>query len=195
MTLKFTKYELERLVCDNLDYRFKKIFDDIPMYHEDHVPEPGETHRSYVEDDGREYRWYIFKDTQTGIKYTINYTYHRDWPADFFDMPDGIEIVAESVLFPPVPVVEPVKVLTPEEQANADMWVQYRAIAAECKVVEKKEKLKVPAAKIKEILDFLKTTKFSMRDLQNMVIPVCIEYKLEEKSFWTWIQVKRGVWK
>jgi hypothetical protein len=183
------------LVCGDLDDRFEEIFNDIPFYHEDYVRTKGETHRSYIEDDGREYRWYIFKDTQTGIEYTINYTFNPEWDNDISDLPKGIEIVDKSVLFPEVPVVIPAPVLTPEQQANADMWAQYRAIKSECKVVEKKEKLKVPSAKIKEILAFLKTSKFSLMDLQNMVIPVCIEYKLEEKSFWTWIQVKRGVWK
>jgi hypothetical protein len=195
MTLQLTKKELHRLVSGDLDERFEEIFNDIPFYHEDYVRSKGETHRSYVEDDGREFRWYTFKDTQTGVEYTINYTYHPEWDNDITDLPKGIEIVEKSVLFPEVPVVIPAPVLTPEQQANADMWAQYRAIKSECKVVEKKEKLKVPSAKIKEILAFLKTSKFSLMDLQNMVIPVCIEYKLEEKSFWTWIQVKRGVWK
>jgi hypothetical protein len=195
MTLQLTKKELQRLVSGDLDERFEEIFNDIPFYHEDYVRTKGETHRSYIEDDGREYRWYIFKDTQTGIEYTINYTFNPEWDNDITDLPKGIEIVEKSVLFPEVPVVIPAPVLTPEQQANADMWAQYRAIKSECKVVEKKEKLKVPSAKIKEILAFLKTSKFSLMDLQNMVIPVCIEYKLEEKSFWTWIQVKRGVWK
>jgi hypothetical protein len=195
MTLQLTKKELQLLVCGDLDDRFEEIFNDIPFYHEDYVRTKGETHRSYIEDDGREYRWYIFKDTQTGIEYTINYTFNPEWDNDISDLPKGIEIVDKSVLFPEVPVVIPAPVLTPEQQANADMWAQYRAIKSECKVVEKKEKLKVPSAKIKEILAFLKTSKFSLMDLQNMVIPVCIEYKLEEKSFWTWIQVKRGVWK
>jgi hypothetical protein len=195
MTLQLTKKELQRLVSGDLDERFEEIFNDIPFYHEDYVRTKGETHRSYIEDDGREYRWYIFKDTQTGIEYTINYTFNPEWDNDISDLPKGIEIVDKSVLFPEVPVVIPAPVLTPEQQANADMWAQYRAIKSECKVVEKKEKLKVPSAKIKEILAFLKTSKFSLMDLQNMVIPVCIEYKLEEKSFWTWIQVKRGVWK
>jgi hypothetical protein len=195
MTLQLTKKELQLLVCGDLDDRFEEIFNDIPFYHEDHVRTKGETHRSYVEDDGREYRWYIFKDTQTGIEYTINYTFNPEWDNDFTDLPKGIEIVEKSVLFPEVPVVVPAPVLTPEQQANADMWAQYRAIEAECNVVEKKEKLKVPSTKIKEILAFLKTKKFSMMDLQNLIIPVCIEYKLEQKSFWTWIQVKSGAWK
>jgi hypothetical protein len=196
MTLQLTKKELQRLVCDDLGERFEEIFNDIPFYHEDHEPTKGETHRSYMEDDGREFRWYIFKDTLTGIEYCINYTFNPEWENDFDDMPNGIEIVEKSVLFPEVPVVAPAPVLTAEEQANADMWAQYRAIEADCRKVEKKEKLKeVPEAKKKEILAFLKTKSFSMRDLQNLIIPVCIEHKLEQKSFWTWIQVKSGAWK
>lgn len=198
-TLKLTAKEIDNLLNNKLHIdRFEEIFNDIPMYHPDHVIEKGETHRDYM-DDGREYRWYIFKDTVTGEEHCINYTYNSEWPNDLMDLPKSIQIVdnpEESDLYvAPVPVVEPEPVLTIEQRYDKDLWSKYQDIASECKVVEKKEKLKVPKATIDDILAFLKSEKFNILELRAKVIPVCIEYKLEEKSFWQWIQVKRGVWK
>lgn len=198
-TLKLTQKEVDKLINNRLNSeRFEEIFNDIPMYHPDHVIEKGETHRQYV-DDSREYRWYIFKDTKTDIEYCINYIYHPEWPNDLMDLPESIKVVStpeESDLYvAPVPVVEPEPVLTTEQRYDKDLWAKYQDVASECKVVEKKEKLKVPKATIDDILAFLKSEKFSILELRAKVIPVCIEYKLEEKSFWQWIQVKRGVWK
>lgn len=198
-TLKLTAKEIDNLLNNKLQTdRFEEIFNDIPMYHPDHVIEKGETHRDYM-DDGREYRWYIFKDTVTGEEHCINYTYNSEWPNDLMDLPKSMQIVdnpEESDLYvAPVPVVEPEPVLTTEQRYDKDLWAKYQDVASECKVVEKKEKLKVPKATIDDILAFLKSEKFSILELRAKVIPVCIEYKLEEKSFWQWIQVKRGVWK
>lgn len=198
-TLKLTAQEIDNLLNNKLQTdRFEEIFNDIPMYHPDHVIEKGETHRDYM-DDGREYRWYIFKDTVTGEEHCINYTYNSEWPNDLMDLPKSMQIVdnpEESDLYvAPVPVVEPEPVLTNEQRYDKDLWAKYQAIAPECKVVEKKEKLNVPKATIDDILAFLKSEKFNILELRAKVIPVCIEYKLEEKSFWQWIQVKRGVWK
>jgi len=198
--IKLTRKEVEKLINDRLNTdRFEEVFDDIPMYHPDHVREKGETHRSYVEDDQREYRWYIFKDTVTGVEHCINYTYHPEFPNDLMDTPDSIEIVANDeesdIYVKPVPVVEPQKVLTPEAQADKDLWAKYQVIKPECVVVQPKEKLSVPKAVIDDILNFLKTEKFNAFQLRAKIVPVCIEYKIEDVSFWRWIQVKRKVWK
>lgn len=198
-TLKLTAKEIDNLLNNKLHTdRFEEIFNDIPMYHPDHVIEKGETHRDYM-DDGREYRWYIFKDTVTGEEHCINYTYNSEWPNDLMALPKSMQIVnnpeESDIYVAPVPVVEPEPVLTNEQRYDKDLWAKYQDIASECKVVEKKEKLKVPKATIDDILAFLKSEKFNILELRAKVIPVCIEYKLEEKSFWQWIQVKRGVWK
>jgi hypothetical protein len=193
--LKLTSKEVEKLVNGRLDNeRFEEVFDDIPMYHPDHVMEKGETHRSYIEDDQREYRWYIFKDTVTGVEHCINYTYHPEWPNDLMDTPDSIEIVANEeesdIYVKPVPVVEPEKVLTPEAQADKDLWAKYQAMKHECRQVEPKERLKVPKARIDEILNLMKTKTYNIYQLRAVIVPVCIEYKLEDVTFWRWIQSK-----
>ena len=50
--LKLSQKEVEKLVNGKLNCkRFSKIFNDIPMYHPDHVMQKGETHRDYTEDE------------------------------------------------------------------------------------------------------------------------------------------------
>jgi hypothetical protein len=194
--LQLTRQELEDLVSGRLDDRFEEIFDDIPMYHPDHIMEKGETHRNYMEDDGREYRWYICKDTVTDIEHCINYTYNPEWPNDVMDVPDSIEIVKESVISPKKePVPEPKPVLTPEQQADNELMDAYYAVKPECRVFDAKEKIDVPKETIQDVLDFMKSEKFSIFQLRAKLIPICIKYKLNDKSFWTWIQVKRKAWK
>lgn len=194
-TLKLTHKEVEKLINNRLNTeRFEEVFNDIPMYHPDHVIEKGETHYQYQEDDGRQYRWFIFKDTVTGVEYCINYIYHPEWPNDLMDTPDSIEIVTNDedsdIYVKPVPVVEPEKVLTPEAQADKDLWAKYQAMKHECRAVEPKERLKVPKDRIDEILNLLKTKNFNAIQLRAVVVPVCIEYKLEDVTFWSWIQSK-----
>lgn len=195
--LKLTSKEVEKLVNNRLNTeRFEEVFDDIPMYHPDHVMEKGETHRLYIEDDNRQYRWYIFKDTVTGVEHCINYTYHPEFPNDVMDTPDSIEIVEtpeeSDIYVKPVPVPEPA--LTTFQQTIADLWAPYKAIASECQLVVPKQKLNVPKAKIDEVLALLKGS-YTLPDLLKLVVPICIEYRIEEKSFWHWLQVKRKVWK
>lgn len=194
-SLKLTRKEIDNLINNRLDIdRFEEIFNDIPMYHPDHVIEKGETHRDYTEDDGREYRWYIFKDAVTGVEHCINYTWNPEWPNDLMDTPSSIQIVEqdeESDLYvKPKQIVVQESVLTPEEASDKELWARYQAIKHECREVQPKERLKVPKARIDEILNFLKTKKFNMYQLRAVVIPVCIEYKLEDVTFWRWIQSK-----
>lgn len=200
ITLQLTYKDLREIMREDHEERFKVIFDDIPYNHEDYVRTKGETHRSFVEDDGREMRWFIFKDLVTDIEYYFNYTYHRDWsvdlPSDMFDAPKGIEFVEKSVLFPepePAPIKEPI--LTPLHKAVRDLNSKYKAIEPECKILAPKEKLQVPSKKIKEVLAFLKRKDWSSYDLQMLLTPICIEYKIDRDSFWQWLQVKRGAWK
>lgn len=199
MTLKLTKKELESFVNGYLPDRFEEIFNDIPMYHPDHVMEKGETHRDYQGRGGSEYRWFIFKDTLDGEEYVINYTYNVDWTNDIMDFPSSIEIVdnkeESDIYVKPEPVIVPEKILTPEELADKKIVEEYNSIKDECQKVVPKQKLNIPKSKIDNILNLLKQPKFSIYDVRAVVYPVCIEYKIEQESFWHWIQVKRGVWK
>lgn len=193
--LKLTNNEVDKLVNGRLDIdRFEEVFDDIPIYHPEHEHVKGDTHRDYCEDDGREYRWYIFKDTVTGVEHCIDYTYNSEWPNDVVDTPDSIEIVAneeDSDLYvKPVPVVVPEKVLSPEAQVSKDLWDKYKAMKHECRLVQPKERLDVPKERIDAILNLMKTTSYNIYQLHAVIIPVCIDYKLEDVTFWRWIQSK-----
>lgn len=197
--LKLTEKELNGFVNGNMPERFIEVFNDLPCYHKDNPLKPGETHRMYVEDDGREYRWFIFKDTKTGIEYLLNYVFHDAWPNDIYDKPTSIEYVKnpeDSELYvAPKPVIEEKVILTEEQQKDKELLEQYNAIKHECKVVVAKEKLVVPKQRIKDVLDLLNQQYFTMYQLRALAYPICIEYRLESDSFWAWIQVKRGVWK
>jgi len=193
--IKMTAKELYQLINGRLDTdRFEETFNDIPMYHPDHVIEKGETHRSYIEDDGREYRWLILQDKLTNVEHYINYTYNPEWPNDILSTPDFIEIVEKEedsdFYVEPVPVVVAEPVLSPEAQSDKDLWARYQAMKHECRNVEPKERLKVPKARIDEILTLLKSKNFNAYQLRGVVIPVCIEYKLDDETFWRWIQSK-----
>ena len=96
--IKLTYDDIDNLINYRFDkkifeVRFKIIFDDIPFYHPDNVPSDDETRWSYVEDDGREYRILTFKDNTTNIEHTINYTYNSEFPNEFMDKDNTIEIV------------------------------------------------------------------------------------------------------
>jgi hypothetical protein len=58
----------------------------------------------------------------------------------------------------------------------------------------KKGKIPVPKEKVDEVLAFLKTTNWGILQLRAIIVPICIEYKVEQNSFWHWLQVKRKVW-
>lgn len=191
-TLKLTSKQLDNFINNKMPERFEEIFDDIPMYHPDHEPVKGERHTQYIEDDGRQYRWYIFKDTQTNIEYCLNYTYNSDWPNDLMDYPKSIEVVdtveESSIYEAPKPVVVPEVVLSPAEKADKELWAKYEAVEGK-KAVEDLE-TPVPKKIIKDIKDFLKLGKFNMYQLREKIIPVCIEYKVEQQSLWQHVQKK-----
>lgn len=194
-TLKMTFKEVEKLVNDKLDTdRFEEVFDDIPMYHPDHVAEKGERHTDYMEDDGRQYRWYIFKDTVTGEEHCINYTYNKDWPNDVFDTPDSIEIVEKDedsdLYVKPVPVVKPEEVLSDEAKNDKELWAVYQSMKAHCRKVDPKERQPAPKARIDAIIKLMKSKSWNMYQVRAVILPVCIEYKLDDKTFWPWLQAK-----
>lgn len=108
------------------------------------------------------------------------------------DYPKSIEIVDKvedsSIYEPPAPVVVPEVILSPAEKADKELWAKYEA-------VEGKQELEnldkpIPKKVIKEITDFLKLGNFNMYQLREKIIPVCIEYKVEQQSLWRHVQKK-----
>lgn len=197
--IKLTQNQINKIINYDLNNeRFVEIFNDIPLYHPEHLRTDGETHRDYIE-KGSEYRWFIFKDTLTDIEYCLNYKYHEDWPNDIISNPDNIQIVENDeesdIYIKPEPVIIKEVLLSPEEQTDKDLWNKYLSIKHECKIVMPKEKLKISKEKLNVLIDLMKTKSFSIIQLRAVVIPLCIEYKLEDKSFWRWIQVHLKKWK
>lgn len=188
--LQLTGKELTAIMWEEFE-RFTVLYDDIPK----------EGHSSqYIEDDGRQYRYFEFKDNLTGEVYDFSYVWHSDFPfnhkTDILGSHEGIVFVEQSVLKlieePPV-VVPPEPVLTAEQIADKELWDKYNAVVSEMTPMGPSKK--VPRAVIADILAFLKGKEFNMYQLRAKILPVCIEYKIEHKSFWAFLQVKRGAWK
>lgn len=185
--LKLTYKELEDIVADD-DERFEVLHDKIPYDSTDPKDDP----MNYIEDDGRQYRYFEFRDTVTGETYNFSYTWHSEWSTEFplsflGDPPVGIEFVKESVINPPKAPEPVVEILSPEAQADKDLWAQYKELES-AGVMREFAKGMVPTKTIKELKVFLKTQKFNMYELRAKFIPVCIEHKVEQKSFWQFIQ-------
>ncbi len=189
--LQLTYQELEDIVNQDFDDRFEVLYDDIPK--EGHSS-------SYIEDDGRQFRYFHFKDKETSKEYDFNYLWHVDWRFNFPESflgypPKDITFVKQSVIHPPAPetpVEAPLR--TPEEQADDDLMAKYKLTTERFTMSEDAEKV-VPRAVVKDAINFLNTEKFSMISLRAKMIPICIEYKVLEKAFWNHLQTKRGIWK
>lgn len=190
--LQLTYEELMLITRDNLSDRFEILENDIPK----------EGHSSqYVEDDGRQYRQFEFKDTQTGETYSFSYVYHRDHQTEFpwsflGNPPDNIKFVKDSILFPkPVPVVKE-KVLSVKEQEIKKLKEELDAIPAqELRPMSPAVVEEITEEVLNNILKFLKSEKFNLLDLRAKLYPICIKHKISHQALWTWLQVKRGVWK
>ena len=185
--LQLTYKDLEDIVQEAFD-RFEVLYNDIPKH----------GHSSdYIEDDGRQFRVFDFKDTETDTTYSFSYVWHAEWgfdfPASLFSHPHGVEIVQESIINPPKPVEpEPEPELSAEQLADKQLMEEYNRT----EVVEFNPKTSsIPVGVVDDILKFLETKKFSMFDLRKKIIPVCIEYQIEQKSFWTYLQNRRGAWR
>tara|TARA_B100002019_G_C21222130_1_gene575315 strand:+ start:354 stop:944 length:591 start_codon:yes stop_codon:yes gene_type:complete len=194
-TIKLTLREIEELTCgETFNDRFKILHNDIPL------PVAGEKWHSsmYIEDDGRQLRYIEFVDTKTNKTHTFPYTYNPEFENDIDHghlRETGIDVVDVSVINPPKPepIPEP-EPLTEEEKAVKDLWSQYNAIKDELETFNK-DNHNVPETVIKDLISFLNTQSFNLNQLLLKVLPVCIEYKLEQKSFWQGIQKMRGIFK
>lgn len=208
MTLMITVSELDKIVRGQIA-RFGVEFNDIPLYMPGYKRSADETHRKFIEDDGREYRVLIFKDKETGKVYDLNYVYHSEFGNEYeaFDGCEGLTFVKDpkqSALYveeKKVESIKDVKELEPvvQEQKNlADkLKAQYYEMEGKEKFqfVKPDDVIEVPVSVINDLKNFLKTKKFNLYQLQAKVFKICIDYKLEQKSFWQWIQIKIGNWK
>ncbi len=188
--LKLTRKEVEQLTGgETFNDHFEISHNDIPL------PVPGEKWHSsmYIEDDGRQYRNIEFVDTKTNISYDIPYTYNPEVENSYFDSDlehAGILIVDQSVINPVIK--EPVK--TEEEKQVQNLWEHYNSLSDELSAFDK-NRVDIPYSVIEDIINFLNTKSFSKNELLLKVLPVCIKYRLEQKSFWQGIQKMRGVFK
>lgn len=196
--LQLTIKELEQLVEERLpeplDERFEILWDDIPVG----IPGMKDSGRprDYIEDDGRQLRWFNFRDKETGEEYDFSYTWHADWNVDFRhgvlgDMPEGIEIVEVSVLNPPKPPAPPAVVpLTPTQLRTQAIFAPYKALEAAGEIQAFDPSL-VPAKVIKSTKTAVTArckTPCTIADIQDIVIPVAVQYKVDHTGLWQHMQ-------
>lgn len=191
--LHLTYEELEEIVCGN-NPRFKVLFDHIPL------PEVGETGYNinlYMEKDGREYRQFHFIDTKTEKEYHLNYTYAPygwEFPDNINDKPDDILFVDESVL-KEKPSVFNIKFI--KEKEFSLIGKQAKMLMRQYSKMTPKQKFNIettdiPYKRLNEVRDSFKKLEksgsYSFYDLQLLIIPVCLEYKIESGELWRWVR-------
>lgn len=205
MSLMITVSDLDKIVRGQIA-RFSVEFNDLPMYMPGYKRSVDDTHRKFIEDDGREYRVLIFKDNETGKVYNLNYVYHSEFGNEYgaFDGCEGLTFVKDpkqSDLYVEDKKAETIKELEPvvQEQKNlADkLKAQYYEMEGKekFKLVKSNDVIQVPVSVINDLKSFMKTKKFNLYELQARIFKICIDYKLEQKSFWQWFQIKIGNWK
>lgn len=187
MSLNLTYRDLQDIVEGRLE-RFETLYDDLPK---DGSP------RDYMEDDGRRYNWFHFRDTRTGKEYEFQYVWHSEFSSTFpecmlSDLPEGINIVSVSEVNPPKPkpVMEE-KELSPSQQADKELMARYNEVLPQCVPFTTLRSAKIKSDDLRQIFALLSTKKFSMIDIRSVIIPICIEKRIEMNSFWRFIQRKR----
>lgn len=174
--------DLEAIINNEFE-RFSVIYNDIPK--------EGPS-SDYIEDDGRQYRYCEFVDNLTNTTYSFSYVWHPDisdaFLSDMFSgcLPESIKIVSHSTLTPPsfsVPTQPPEP--TPEEQADKELWQRYEQ-SQQLPLEQVKDR--IPLSVVDDLLDFIKTKKFNILELRAKILPVCIDYGIEQKSFWNYLQ-------
>lgn len=185
--LELTYRDLEDIISGEFEDRFKIHYNEIPY----DPSEPNDSLDRYVEDDGRQLRYFEFEDLQTGATYSFTYVWHGEFG---FDMPyaivgnaNGIKWIKESKINPPKPKVVPVVEKTVAQLADEALWATYKVLedAGEARPYAKGM---VPEKRIRELRKWIKTNKFNMYQLREQFVPVCVEFKVEHKSFWQYVQ-------
>ncbi len=189
--LYLTYEELEEIVQGNIE-RFEVTFDHIPL------PEPGEKDyniNQYMEKDGRQYRQLHFTDTLTKKEYYMGYTYAPygwDFPCNINFNPNGVIFVDESVL-KEKPSLFDIKSKTFVEcdekgkSAKKIMRIYSRMGLDKEFCIETTDIPDERLMELKERFQKMKDSPFDMWDLQLLIIPTCIEYKVKDDVLWSWI--------
>jgi hypothetical protein len=187
MALELTYADMESIIDGEFEDRFKIHSNKIPYDSTDPTDDP----MNSIEDDGRQLRYFEFEDLQTGATYSFTYVWHGEWGFDvphcILNLPNSIVWIKESKINPPKPVVEPVVEKTAEQLADEAVWAPYRALESAGEL-RKYAKGMVPEKLVRELRKWLKTERFNMYGLRAKFIPICVEYKVDQQSFWQYVQ-------
>lgn len=214
MTL--THEDLELIAADEMDLlnnRFQTVYNEIPL-----PKTPKElknwNRSDYINDKiGRELRTCVFKDVVTDKEYSFNYFYFKDMESSFPNhliensIKDFIIADQSSLNLFVKKTKQDDKTETAKEKVDTILLDEDSAQAKANKLNEELnlgeeptpldlKMHKLDSKKIKEICDYLNDTKnkFSIYDIQVMLLPICIEHNITLNSLWHYIQKKRGSW-
>lgn len=184
--LALTYQDLYLITCGEFD-RFEVLYNAIPN---DGDP------NSYIEDDGRQMRFFEFKDCDTGMTYNFSYVWHGEYgyefPLSMFNFPDGVDLIEESVIVIKKAVEEkPAKILTQRELDDAKLWDEYSSLEVK-DFSEMRDQ--IPISAFDNAFALLKTKEFTLSDIRAVVLPICIKYRIDQKSTWAYIQKTCGAW-
>lgn len=178
--IQITNSELIDLMNHN-NNNFEVLYDDIPK----------DGHSSdYIEDDGRQYRLFQFKHLNTNKIYELNYIYQPEFP--FVETDIFTDLITIGILVIEDELEETIKEQIienkPKEQIeDEELWQEYKNIESECRNIED-AKNEIPISVIEDIKNFLNTKQFSMYQLREKIIPYCIQYRVDQKSFWNYVK-------
>ena len=95
----------------------------------------------------------------------------------------GITFVSNEEKIPEV-------IPTPEQIADKELWAEYLKVE-----VTPMAPKKVPKDVIQKCVEFVATQKWNMITLRKVIVPICIEYKVDDKTFWRHIQKETSKYK
>lgn len=167
MSISLTKEEISSIVSGKHDVKKCKVVSNKPC-------------------DDNVHNFIIFKIDS--IYYSFSYLFKANgdynFPADFDNIDNNIVIVDVSVIDPP----EPEPVLTPAQKEDKILCEKYRN--TEVKPFTKISDFKLPKKVVDKAIEELSSKPFNMLDLRKEIYPICIEYGIEQKSFWNYFQKK-----
>ena len=186
--LEIEERDLQDLSCMQKGEHYKHfqvIYNDIPEL---------DDRSSYTEDDGREYRILELIDKERDILFYINFTFNPDFENTSFKiLEDGVDIsfIKPEPKEPPKPVEKP---KTPQQIAIESVKKELDALEMEGQLRNVCD-VDIPKEDYMKVVNILKTSKFSLYDIQEVAFPLCVKHRVDQKSFWQECQKLAGNWK
>lgn len=168
--------DYDELLCAGVggEYKnFRVMYDDIPDV----------TDRDSYVDGDTERRILVFVDVDTNLEHHINYSYSEEYGSDFCGS-DTVKIV-EDKKSAVVEKTDP-PLLSPQESKRNMLVIEYKSADESTRISPTKKILKDP--EIVDILNLIKTEKFSICDIQIPIYQYAIDHNMNAEEVFKLIQ-------